>query len=76
MARLPISAQRRILNLEKRVFNLQQQLARMKEKHQREIAKLKAKKFVTPERVRHERIARRLAALLRNKQSGSHRLRT
>jgi hypothetical protein len=69
MERLPISAQRRIINLEKRVFNLQQQLVRMKEKHRQEIAKLKARKFVIPEKDRRELIARRLAALLRNKQS-------
>jgi hypothetical protein len=41
-AKIPIQTQQKILKLEQRIFKLEQQIVRLKEKHQAEIAKLKA----------------------------------
>lgn len=41
-ANIPVTTQRKILKLERRVFTLEQQIGRLKEKHEKEVAKLKA----------------------------------
>ncbi len=63
--KLPISTQRQILRLEKRVFNLEQKLVRQKAKYEKQIAELKARKqpVVTEEErlkllARHEKAER------------------
>ena len=63
---LPIATQRQILKLEQRVFKLEQQIARMKSKHEKQIADLKAENhklrnapIIMTEEKRAELIARR-----------------
>ena len=73
MQRIPVSTQRRILRLEQQVFNLKQKLARMKDKYEKQIAKLKVSpRPILNEKRRQELIAQR-ERLLAEENARAHK---